>query len=72
MHSYSKTKLKKDLRIAFIILAVVVLITVGFIFIIRMEPQIIDKNAVSGEPADQESITGFAAYEAASLGFDFF
>lgn len=63
MHSYSKTKLKKDLRIALIILAVVAIVAVAFVLIIRMEPQVIDKNETPGEPPDASSITGYVAYE---------
>ena len=63
MHSYSKTKLKKDLRTALIVLAVIAIIAVAFVLIIRMEPQMIDRNETPGEPPDAEAITGYVAYE---------
>ena len=44
MHSFSKTKMKRDILIALAILAAVAAIVCAFVFIIRMEPRIIDKN----------------------------
>lgn len=64
MHSLSKTKLKRDLRIAFAVIAAFLLVLVGFILIIRMEPRIIDKNETAGEPQNQSAIDGYVAYEA--------
>ena len=63
MHSYSRTKLKRDLLIVLAVLAVVAALTTGLILIIRMEPRIIDKAKMSGEPANPEAIGGYVAYE---------
>lgn len=64
MHSLSKTKLKRDLCIAFAVIVASLLVLVGFILIIRMEPRIIDKNETAGEPQNQSAINGYVAYEA--------
>ena len=64
MHSFSKTKLKKDILIVLAVLAVVAVLVTGMILIIRMEPKMIDKNETAGEPQDQSAIAGYVAYEA--------
>lgn len=64
MHSFSKTKLKKDILIVLAVLAVVAVLVTGMILIIRMEPKMIDKNETAGEPRDQSAIAGYVAYEA--------
>ncbi len=40
MHSFSKTKMKRDLRIALAALTVSVFLIVGFVLVIRMEARI--------------------------------
>lgn len=64
MHSFSKTKLKKDILVALAVTTVVAVLIIGLVLIIRMEPKIIDKNETSGEPQNQSAIAGYAAYEA--------
>ena len=44
MHSFSKTKLKKDILVALAVTTVVAVLIIGLVLIIRMEPKIIDKN----------------------------
>ena len=62
MHSFSKTKLKKDILVALAVTTVVAVLIIGLVLIIRMEPKIIDKNETAGEPQNQSAIAGYAAY----------
>ena len=64
MRSFSKTKLKKDIIVFLAALIFSAALVAGFVLIIRMEPRIIDKNEMSGEPPEQEAIAGYSAYEA--------
>ena len=50
--------MKRDILIALAILAAVAAIVCAFVFIIRMEPRIIDKNETAGEPENQSAIKG--------------
>ena len=67
MHSFSKTKMKRDILIALAILAAVAAIVCAFVFIIRMEPRIIDKNETAGEPENQSAIKGYVEYGAQDI-----
>ncbi len=64
MHSFSKTKMKRDVLIALAILTAVAAVVAAFVFILRMEPRIIDKKEMAGEPENQSEIKGYVAYEA--------
>jgi len=64
MHSFSKTKLKKDILVALAILTAIAVLVTGMILIIRMEPRMIDKHETVGEPQNQSAIAGYVAYEA--------
>lgn len=55
--------MKKDLRTAVVAIAVFALVLAGLVFVVRMEPRILDKNEMTGEPNDQSAIVGYAAYE---------
>lgn len=63
MHSFSKTKRKRDLRIFLAVLAGSVLLIVGFVFVLCMEPRITDQNEMPGEPENPEAINGYVSYE---------
>ncbi len=63
MFSFSRTKMKKDLRIAVAVIAVFALAFAGLIFVIRMEPRILDKSETAGEPENRSAIVGYESYE---------
>lgn len=67
MFSVSKTKLKRDILIILTSVALAALVIVGFVLVLRMEPKIIDKNEVAGEPENSSSISGYVAYETADV-----
>ena len=63
MHTFSRTKLKKDLRLLLAVLAAATLLLVVFFFVMRIEPQIIDPGEMPGEPENGADIRGYVAYE---------
>lgn len=60
---YCKTQLKRNVLFALVGLVVAAALVTGLVLVIRIEPKLLDENALSGEPQTVAGLSGYVSYE---------